>query len=338
MRGINQMQAEKGQIEYIIGVDISQKSLDVYSIRKSDGQEHFRGSYKNTKRGFLKFMGENCKEKTKVQVVLEATGNYHYQFVVFLEKEGIAKSILNPLSVKRYAQMKFKRTKTDKLDAEVIACYGYDQHPPVDELPSKEQQKLRSLLTALEQMIKQRSQTKNLLHAEEKLLPESKDAVREIKGSLRDIDKRIKKLEEKIKEIILAHYRELYEYITSIPGIGIRTACAVIAYCGDLSRFASPKQIIAYVGTSPQIRQSGSSLRKTGGISKQGNARLRTLFYLGALSAVQWNQSCKAMYIRLLKKGKKKKTALIAVANKLIKQLFAIVRDKTYFSNDYCIR
>lgn len=332
------MQAEKGQNEYVIGVDISQDSLDVFSIRRSDGKEHFRGSYKNSKQGFRKFLRENCKEKTKVQVVLEATGNYHYQFVVFLEEQGIAKSILNPLSVKRYAQMKFKRTKTDKLDAEIIARYGYEQRPPFDQLPSEEQRHLRSLLTTLEQLIKQRSQTKNLLHSQEKLAPVSKDSVSGIRCILRSFEKQIKKLEEKIKEIILADYRQLYEYITSIPGIGIRTACAVIAYCGDLSQFASPKQIIAYVGTSPQIRQSGSSLRKTSGISKQGNARLRTLFYLGALSAVRWNQSCKAMYIRLLKKGKEKKTALIAVANKLIKQLFAVVRDKTYFSSDYCIR
>ncbi|MCB9257797.1 MAG: transposase [Ignavibacteriales bacterium] len=83
------------------------------------------------------------------------------------------------------------------------------------------------------------------------------------------------------------------------------------------------------------MKESGRSLKKTSGITKQGNSTLRTLLYLSALSASKYNHACKELSQRLLTKGKKKKTALIAVANKLIKQLFVIVKSNSIFINNY---
>jgi transposase len=135
--------------------------------------------------------------------------------------------------------------------------------------------------------------------------------------------------------LIKDHFNDTYKNILSIKGIGPKTASGVIAYLGDLSNFDSYKKIASYIGITPAIKESGKTLKKTTGITKQGNSTLRTLFYLAALSASKSNLACKELYQRLLAKGKRKKTALIAIANKLIKQLFAIVKFNRTFINNY---
>ena len=89
------------------------------------------------------------------------------------------------------------------------------------------------------------------------------------------------------------------------------------------------------MGLNPVPQDSGTSLKAPRHISKQGNAPLRTLFYLCALSAKRHNKVCRALYDRLKVAGKPEKVALIAVANKLVKQVFVVVKTGVAFDDDY---
>ncbi|MBF4984529.1 IS110 family transposase [Nonlabens mediterrranea] len=85
-------------------------------------------------------------------------------------------------------------------------------------------------------------------------------------------------------------------------------------------------QLCSHVGITPTIRESGSSVRGPARISKEGNIKLRNLLFLCSFNACKHNKACRDLYQRIVNKGKSKKLALIAVANKLLKQCFAIAK------------
>ncbi|TSJ80940.1 MAG: transposase [Candidatus Cardinium sp.] len=127
------------------------------------------------------------------------------------------------------------------------------------------------------------------------------------------------------------HYKEIYKRISSIKGIGDRTTMELIVSTGGGKHFQSAKQFSKYVGLAPVYEHSGTSIRKKGYINRHGNPGLRSLLYMASWPAIRFNKACKAFYERLKERGKPSKVALIAVANKLIRQIFAIIRDNTFY-------
>ena len=319
----------------VIGVDMSKDKFD-YLRRCSQRQKNIsNGVIKNAKKEIQSFIRREC-QPGKTHVVMEATGNYHLLLETMLHENNIDYSVVNPLIIKRFADMKMKRCKTDKADAKTITEYGCEQKPKLSTPPSPEQQALRSMTATLDGFVKQQTQLKNMLHAQKLVPSENKASIKAIKALLKSVGAQIKKLEAEQQKLIKETDPETYELTKSVVGIGVKTATAFSAYYGDLSQFEDHKQIVASVGINPKPQESGTSLNISSGISKKGNKRLRTHLYMAALTASRHNKACAKLYKRLIKKGKHKKTALIAVANKLIKQVFAVVKSKTMFDNNYC--
>jgi transposase len=97
----------------------------------------------------------------------------------------------------------------------------------------------------------------------------------------------------------------------------------------------SYRQLISYAGLSPTERSSGSSIRGRVRICKQGGKTLRNILFMCALNANKTNASCRALYDRLVEKGKNKKVALIAVCNKLLKIVFGVVKNRVSYQDGY---
>ncbi len=100
-------------------------------------------------------------------------------------------------------------------------------------------------------------------------------------------------------------------------------------------RFSSSGELCSYAGLTSMIRQSGSSVKGRPRISKMGNQKLRNLLFMCSFTACKYNKACRALYERIVAKGKSKKLALIAVCNKLLKQAFAIAKSGLIFDNEY---
>ena len=109
---------------------------------------------------------------------------------------------------------------------------------------------------------------------------------------------------------------------------------ALIVLSGGFTKFENAKQLCSYIGLSPRIFESGTSVRGKSRICKMGMSRIRAMLYVCAWSAKKCNKACKEFYNRLIEKGKPKKVALIAVANKLLKQAFAIAKSDNYYSEN----
>lgn len=301
----------------IFGVDISKDDFDVFAIRSG----HVR--YANAAIGFKSFLKALPANSL---VVMEATGHYHYRLAQFLCKEMVAVSVVNPLSVKRFIQMRLSKIKTDKRDAQAICEYGSSNDVPLYNAISDLQAECRQLLSLKSNYVKRRTSTKNKLHGEKVLGTPSKFVSMSLKNDKRHIDRELAKIETRLLKLVRGSWQRELTLLKSIPGIGDRTAVLLIVATDGFNKFDSASQLCSYLGTTPMIRRSGSSVRGRSRISKMGNGKLRSLMFMCSMSAFQYNKSCSDLHKRIVGKGKSSKLALMAVCNKLIHQAFAIIR------------
>lgn len=238
----------------------------------------------------------------------------------------IGLSVVDPLSVKRFIQMKLAKVKTDKSDAKAICEYAVTNEVPLYNALTDIQAECLQLFRLMDNYIKKRTATKNKLHGEETLGMPSKHVYRSLKRNLKRLNKEIAAIEERLLALVKEDQQQQLTLLTSIPGIGLKTALFLIVVTDGFSKFENASQLCSYVGITPTIRESGSSVRGRSRISKVGNKKLRNLLFLCAFNACKHNSACRALYDRIVNKGKSKKLALIAVANKLLKQCFAIAK------------
>ena len=310
----------------IYGIDISKKVFDVYSTRSGHIQLN------NDDKGFKSLLAKLPRE---VLVIMEATGYYHYRLAQFLYKKGIAVSVVNPLSVKRFIQMKLAKVKTDKSDAKAIWEYGQKNDVPLYNAITEVQAECLQLFRLLDSYLKQRTVTKNKLKGEESLGIPSRMVYCSLKRNVKHLNKETTLLEQRLLVLIKKEQQQQLTLLKSIPGMGVKTALFLIVVTDGFTKFESSKQLCSYVGITPTIRESGSSVRGRSRISKVGNKKLRNLLFLCAFSACKHNKACRELYERIVAKGKSKKLALIAVANKLLKQAFGIVKSGLPYDENF---
>ena len=310
----------------IYGIDVSKKVFDVYANHSGHLQ------FANDEKGFKSLVKQLPRQAL---VVMEATGYYHYRLAQYLYKKGIDVSVVNPLSVKRFIQMKLSKVKTDKSDAKAICEYGIFNEVPLYNALTDVQAECLQLFRLLDNYLKQRTATKNKIKGEESLGKPSKVVYSSLKRNLRHLNKEITLVEERLLELVKQEQQEQLTLLKSIPGMGVKTALFLIVVTDGFNKFDNARQLCSYVGITPTIKESGSSVRGRSRISKVGNKKLRNLLFLCAFSACKHNKACRELYERIVAKGKSKKLALIAVSNKLLKQAFAIAKSGLPYNENF---
>jgi len=308
------------------GIDISK---DVFDVVNTD-DKHYQ--FDNSVKGFKQFV--KILDKSSV-CVMEATGYYHLKLAYFLLEKEIKTAIINPLSVKRFIQMKLSKIKTDKSDAKMIRLYAQNNELKLWKGNSKNQIEALQLTRLLDIYTKQSTALKNKIHGEKTIGNPSSLVVKSLKRMLKQLQKEQKLLEVKLVELVKEDNQTLLTNLESIPGLGRKTAMMLIVFTDGFSRFDSAAALCSYCGTTPIIRKSGTSVNNKPRISKMGNQKLRNLLFLCSFSASVHNKACNAVYQRIVNKGKSKKLALIAVSNKLLKQAFAIAKSGIPYDPGY---
>jgi len=144
------------------------------------------------------------------------------------------------------------------------------------------------------------------------------------------LEKQLIELEEEITQYL----RKMDTYITTIPGIGDVLGAIILSEIGDVSRFAEPKKLVAFVGVDPSVKQSGEFTGTQNKMSKRGSPHLRRAFFLAANVASFRDPVLSAFYQKKKSEGKHHYTAIGAVARKLIGIVYAVLRDnKPYVPN-----
>jgi transposase len=310
-----------------VGIDISKLTFDV-AIKNENGN-YLHCKFSNDKEGFKGLLKLLNKENDSC--VMEASGPYYLKLATFLNEKNVSVSVINPLVIRRFSQMRMMRAKTDKKDAVMIAEYGKTENPKNWEPEQAYVLELKQMQAYVEQMNKSRT---GLIRQQEafkqnptQCIPMNKSIVKMVKI----IEKEIATIEVKMEMLVKQHHQKLFEQMQSIPGLGKKTSMQLIVLSGGFTKFETAKQLSSYVGMSPRIFESGTSVKGKAKICKMGMSRVRAMLYVCAWTAKKCNKACRELYDRLLEKGKAKKLALIAVANKLLKQAFAIATKNEFY-------
>lgn len=318
------------KVKNTAGLDISKLFFDVCLLTE-DGTSRC-SQFSNDASGFKKAVSWMGPE---VQCVMEATGPYYLQLAIYLHSNGYQVSVVNPLVIRRFSQMRLLRAKTDKVDASLIASYGLSESLQLWTPPQQCVTILKELMALSEELVKQHTSLSNQLEAFSHTGMMDKETKKLYQSQL-DFNKKSQlAVQKRMDRIVQQHYSELQQRLASIPGLGKKTIIALIAITEGFTRFENHKQLSAYFGLSPRIYQSGSSIKGRASICKMGMSQVRAMLYLCSWSAVKYNEACREFYQRLLQKNKSKKLALIAVSNKLIKQAFAIAKNKSMYDPNY---
>ena len=314
----------------ITGIDISKQTIDC-SITLSNGKIEFK-KLSNNENGFKKLRNLLPED---AHVVMESTGPYYFKLAYFLTSLGIKLSVVNPLIIRRFCQMRMIRTKTDKKDASMIREYGEMENPKLWKPDAPGITKLKQLNAAIELLDKSLTASSNQLEAFKEMPDTDKELIKALVKIISNNEKAKEKLEKEMEELASRAYEESYRKLQTIPGIGPKSAAILIAITGDFKKFNHYKELVAYVGLNPRTYESGTSVKGKGHICKMGTARLRKLLYLCSWSAKKYNQYCKEMYERLKAKAKPERVIKIAIANKLLRQAFAVGKNLTTFNKNY---
>jgi len=306
----------------VVGIDIAKLTFE--AAWWVDGQWKTR-SFANSPEGFSKLhrmLGE------RHHVCLEATGRYGSSLALALFEAGHDVSVVNPLRIKRYSESRLRRTKTDRADAILIAEFCDKEQPgPWKPLPA-EVEELRELVRRREHVLGMQQMERNRSLAG----PVSASVEASIERSLSFWRTELKVVESEIESHFKAHaeLNKQRELLVSIPGLGSVSAAILLAEIGDISEFASAKNLAAFAGLVPNERSSGTSVRGRSGIGKIGNPRIRRVLYMATLSAKRCNPPIREFCERLLK-TKPGRVVHVAAMRKIIHQVFGVLKHQRPF-------
>ena len=312
------------------GIDVSFTTLDV--CYQNNLGELFHLKVDNNNQGFAKILEHTG---ANYHFVMEATGVYYIRLAFFLHGQGCTLSVVNALSIKRFIQMHGERNKSDKKDAGWICRFAIEQRPPAWQMPDSAYFQGKQLYNTIREYQEQIKRFNNQLHSLALLPIQSKDTIRSLEKMKAILQKEVKVLEVKLQELLAQWQPEQLKNISSVKGIGKRAAAMLIVFTQGFKHTQNHRQLISFAGLSPTEYSSGTSIQGKPRICKRGGKPLRDVLYMCAMNAMKTNPACKALYERLRAKGKTGKQALIAVCNKLLKQVFAVMKAGTLYQPNF---
>jgi len=335
-------------LKQTVGIDISMNTFYAcYMVLNQDGTTTIKGSksFENTLSGMKAFI-EWCKKRDKthdcpITYVMEATGVYYEELAYFLHEKKQKISVQLAQKLKYYAKSNNLKTKTDKVDAKMIASFGIEKNLCESNLwtpPSKEFKMIRDLSREHSKLKKDMSAAKSQLHALEhghkaykKVLKMKKEMIKFYGIQLKSIEKEIKKLVKK-DEALDSKIRN----IETVKGLGFITIIKVISEVNGFLLFKNIGQVVSYSGLDVVENQSGKHKGKTR-ISKKGNARIRAALYMPAMTASSHNKTLKNFYERVNDGRTIKMQGIVAVMRKLLVLIYTLWKNETSYVENHAV-
>jgi len=315
----------------VLGIDIAKLKFDAALL--VDGKYRHK-VFANNVAGFVDLLQWlDGLVVTDLHACMEATGSYGEALAEFLFNHQILVSVVNPAQVKAFGGSQLQRNKTDKADAKLIATFCFHLRPAGWQPLPLEIRSLQAMVKRLESLQEMRQQETNRFDT----------AVTSVRDDIAEhiayLDKTIAVLKTRIREHIDQDpgLKGKSELLASIPGIGEATIAQVLAFIPLAERFASARQLAAWVGLNPRLQQSGSSIQRRTTLAKTGNAGLRKALYMPALVAMRYNSAMVAFATRLKLAGKPGKSIVCAVMRKLVHIIYGVLKHRTPFNAELAL-
>lgn len=305
-------------VRIVAGIDVSKATLDTALCHDPDRPPTRLGGCPNQPKAWRR-LARRFLHDTVSLVVLEATGGYEQGVARFLHEQGLAVAVVNPRPVRDFARSLGILAKTDALDADVIARFGWQNNPRPTAFVDDDTRLRQDLLTRRDQLLKMRQ-------GESSRLEHARGTVRtSIRRHLAYLDRQIAALDTQLDKAVrrdpkaLAMVRRL-ESVSGIGPVNSRTLLAELPELGRLDR----RRLVALVGLAPYNRDSGT--RKGKRSIRGGRSRVRAKLYMATLTATRSNPVIRDHYQQLLQRGKPKKVAIVACMRKLLIHLNVIIK------------
>lgn len=327
--------------KYFIGIDISKNKLDIALVLDGNLIDH--QTIANTSSAVQKYLDElkglKCKSIRQVIFCMENTGVYGNILIGQLLKKKAIIAVENGMHIKQ--SMGLVRDKSDKKDALRIALFAEKNSKNLRfwEPPRPVIVKLRHLSQVRERLLNVVVKLQ-LPIKENGAFIDSAMGKLALECSILSIDAvkaDLQKVERQISEQIKADERlaRLNALITSVPGVGDKTALQIIIRTNEFKTISDPKKFACYAGVVPFKKESGVSTSRAK-ISGLANKKLKSLLHMCAFRAIRVDSEIAGYYERKTQVDKKAKMSVInAIRNKLILRVFACVRnDKAFIKRE----
>lgn len=321
----------KNIFQITIGVDIAKKKFDAACLIEGKYKhKHFT----NDEPGFTDFVlwfTALCADINPL-ICMEATGAYSLPLADFLINQNYAVSVVNPVKIHAFAKSELSRAKTDKADAKLIARFALSAQPPLWIPPPDIIRLLQALSRRVEHLLEMLQMERNRLDTADKSIVES------ITKSIEFLEAELKTTRTSIKNHINNDpgLKQRSDLLATIPGIGEASITHLLIVMSDHHNFTSAKQIVAFVGLAPKLRESGKWHGNTH-IAKSGDPILRKILYMPALCAWTHNPAIRVFCERLKANGKNGKAIVCAAMRKLIHIAFGVIKSGKPFDPNYAV-
>lgn len=323
---------------FYLGMDVAKVKLDCCLLLDDASGKRKTKVVANNKSGIADLLAWVEKQHVfpaALHVVMEGTGVYHEQAALALADASVAVSIVNPAQVRNFGRGLAVRTKTDGVDSFVLARYGALLKPSAWTPPAPEARILQALIARRDAIAYDLQRERN--RQEKADATDTPALIRQsISDSIMFLSKQLAQLQQDIDQHIGRHPRlkDDLSLLQSIPAVGPQVGSNLLAVMHSHA-FRSAEQLAAYLGLVPVERQSGSSVLGRARLSKAGPARIRAVLYMAAIVAKRCNPHVKAVYERLLARGKSKMSALGAAMRKLVHLCFGVLKTRQPYRHDY---
>lgn len=312
----------------IFGIDVSKDTLDIYAI---DPQKNYYIQVNNKATDILHWI--KSFDAASALCIFEHTGCYGSRLTHYLSQAKVAFSIVSPSQSHGFTLAQGIISKNDRQAAQSLAMMGQTLDLPLHQPISHNMQRRKQLLMGIRALKKQKQALVNQLHAMNNQIVYAPEVELALEQTLQTVEEQLQTLEDELNDLTDEQHHKQFKLLTSVIGIGDKTAHLLLSATGGLHNFKHARQLSKFIGLVPFSHQSGSSVRYHGRITKRGNRDLRACLYMAARSAKRHNIACRNLYDRLRRAGKAHKKAMVAVMNKLIKQAFGVIRSDVSFDN-----
>lgn len=315
------------------GIDVSKDHLDVCSLDAAGQRRAHR--FPNTPSGHRQLIG--WLGDSPAQAVVESTGRYGLDLTLALcAAESVEVMVANPKALRGYAKAQMRRTKTDAVDAEVIADYARRMPFCAWEPPEEAVASLQAIARRIQALTVEQTRERNRLRSILSSTSASAVVVNDIEVNIRHLGRRIAQLIRQAVKLVdgSARLRTAYGLLTSVRGIARKSAVLLLGELAMLPEGMSVREWVAHAGLDPRRHQSGTSVEKKERISKIGNARIRRALYMPAHVAIQHEPRVGAFYRKLLAKGKPPMVAVVAVMRKLLHAIYGMLKHGADFDGE----
>lgn len=266
-------------------------------------------------------------------VVLEATGTYWLGLAWWLHEAGFVVSVINPAQANLFARLELQQTKTDAIDAQLLATFGRQRRPALWTPPPAIYDQLQQRLSQREALLAIKTQETNRLHALHQHPHAEPMVLDRLERHIAFLEAEIDALNAELADLLTGPHEWALaaQRLLTIPGVGLITAAWILTATHCFAHCDRPEQVAAFAGLVPHRRESGTSRRGYRPLGRTGHAALRQALFMAAASAARFNPCIRPFYERLVARGKPKKLARAAAARKLLHIAWAVVVNECDF-------